>query len=73
MRHWAAISGMSWDSPGRGKGAMVEKETARPGHRGGEPGTVVSAEQPEFPAVWTKGTAWGVPQPLEGLRTACIT
>ena len=51
--------------PGARQGAMVEKETVEPSHREGEPGALVSADQPGFPAVGTKGTAQVVPQPLE--------
>ena len=51
--------------PGARQGAMVEKENGGHSHRGGEPGALVSADQPEFPAVRTERTASRVPQPLE--------
>ena len=44
---------------------MVEKESVAIATGGGEPGALVSADQPEFPAVGAKGTAASVPQPLE--------
>ena len=43
--------------PGARQGAMVEPGGGGHSHRGGEPGVLVSADQPEFPAVRTKGTA----------------
>ena len=52
--------------PGARQGAMVEKEKVDIATGEGEPGALVSADQPEFPAVRTKGTAEVIPQPLGG-------
>ena len=50
--------------PGAGQGVMVEKETVDISTGEVSQGVLVSAEQPEFPAVRTKGTAEVIPQPL---------
>ena len=42
--------------PGVRQGAMVEKAEGEYSHWGGWPGVLVPADQPEFPALWTKGT-----------------
>ena len=65
--------------PGARQGAMVEKEDGGEGdgeysHRGGEPGALVSADQPEIPgSARTKGTAPRRSATTGGSRTPCIT
>ena len=51
--------------PGARQGAMVEKEAVDIATGEVSRERLVSADQPEFPAVRTKGTASRVPQPLE--------
>ena len=65
MRGWPTISGRSWAFLGR-EGGDGGKGDSGHGHRRGEPGTLVSADHSEFPAVWPQGNAPGDPQPLEG-------
>ena len=50
MPNWLIISGRSWDW---GEAAMVEKHN----HWGGEPGALVSADQPELRSVWAPRVA----------------
>ena len=67
MRHWQAVSGMSWGFRG-GAGGDVGEGDGGHSHWRGEPGTLVSAGQPEFLPVRLERTASGDPQPLEGGR-----
>ena len=51
--------------PGARQGAMVEKEKVDITTGGGEPGALVSADQPELRSVWAPRVAQAVPRPLE--------